>query len=275
MQKNFARYKVDPFSRVCRQYRYMKWALRLRIKQTFAREDNWIFSRTACLGNDSLALTKEYSLLFRMNLQKARSDLLIRKPDSLKKLSPLIIQKFISRGDITPHIWAQSNRQFQKMPRPLFIVIDSYSDLTDVEFFHQATGSSFFCHKSDLFQLDEGEINLSIRGLLNLDEVESLYRILIYSLRNLWGVNIKIFFIHYPTKLEVHDLYLTRAKIIEKAVDNLANLDKYLYPIKIPEALVHPEIFPNGEISTFPYHYSLESKTFIAAELSKIMNCGF
>ena len=70
MQKNFARYKVDPISRVCRQYRYMKWALRLRIKQTFAREDNWIFSRTACLGNGSLALTKEYSLLFKMNLRK-------------------------------------------------------------------------------------------------------------------------------------------------------------------------------------------------------------
>jgi len=253
----------------------MRWALSLRLKQICAHEGKWVFSRTACLGNDSWALIEEYSLLFRMNLQKGRSDLLIGRPELLKKRYLLTIQKFISRDDITPHIWAQSNRRFQKMPRPLFILIDSYSDLTDVEFFHQTTNSSFFCHKSDLFKLNQEENNLLILGLLKLDGVEILYKNLFDSFRNLWGEDIKIFFIHYPTKLEVRDLYLTRARIIEEAVDNLANLDKDLYPIKIPESLVHPEIFPNGEVSTFPYHYSLQSKTFIAAELTKVMNCVF
>lgn len=250
-----------------RQYLYQKSVLGLRMKQKLAHDTKWVFSRTACLGNDAFALMEEDSLLFRMNLQKGRSDLLLRNPIEIKSRNNITILKYILRDDIVSHILGQSDQRYKKMPKPKFILFDSYSDLTDVEFLDQFSGNSFFCHKSDLIPLKDTE--LSNLGLLNLDDVENLYKRLFDSFRSLWGENIKILFIHFPTKLEIRDLYLRRAKLIEMAIDNLAILDKMLIPIKIPEILVQPETLPNGENSTFPYHYSEDSKKYVATEIRR------
>jgi len=270
MRQLFGRKKITLFPLLRRQVRYQKSTFGLRIKQKFAHDAKWVFSRTACLGNDAFALMEEDSLLFRMNLQKGRSDLLLRNPIEVKRRNNITILKFILRDDIVSHILGQSDQRYKKMPKPKFILFDSYSDLTDVEFLDQISFNSFFCHKSDLIPLNETE--LSNLGLLNLDDVENLYKRLFDSFRNLWGENVKILFIHFPTKLETRDLYLRRAKLIEMAIDNLAILDKMLIPIKIPEILVQPEALPNGENSTFPYHYSEDSKKYIATEIRRVVN---
>jgi hypothetical protein len=123
-----------------------------------------------------------------------------------------------------------------------------------------------------LVPLDESGNEISIIGHLNLENIESMYKRLFDSFHYLWGVDIKIFFIHFPKKLETRDLYIRRAKLIERAIDKLANLDKTIVPIKIPEYIVQPEILPNGKVSTFPYHFSEDSKRYIAHELGRLIN---
>ncbi len=229
-------------------------------------------SRTACLGNDAFALIEQDSLLFRVNLQKGRADLLLGNPKFNARRNQFAILKFIQRDDVIWHILGQSDRRYRKMPKPRYILFDSYSDLTDVEFLDKSSGTRFFCHKSDLVPLDESGNEISIIGHLNLENIESMYKRLFDSFHYLWGVDIKIFFIHFPKKLETRDLYIRRAKLIERAIDKLANLDKTIVPIKIPEYIVQPEILPNGKVSTFPYHFSEDSKRYIAHELGRLIN---
>lgn len=270
MHKNVEKRKLTIFSFFMWQYRSVRWLVGLRLKRNFARQDDWVFSRTACLGNDSFALLQEYSSIFRMNLQKGRTDLLLAMPSSSEKKHNSSILKFIVRDDIVPHIWAQFCQQFADMPKPKFILMDSYSDLTDLKFFDKSKSKSFYCHKSDLTRTIETQDRLLNLGLLPLNELESLYTRLFDDFRLLWG-NVIIIFIHFPTKLETRDLYLKRAKEIETAIERLSNRELWLYSIRIPDHLVWPETLPGGATSTFPYHYSVESKLYVASEIRRIM----
>ena len=97
-----------------------------------------------------------------------------------------------------------------------------------------------------------------------------LYESLFNNFRLAWG-DVEIISIHFPTKLETRQLYIERANRIKSAIKNLAQTIPELYSIEIPASLVNPEKSLTGEVDSFPYHYSLETKEFVANKISEIL----
>ena len=176
---------------------YTKWLLALRFKNFILRGDDWIFSRTACLSNDSFSLLAEDAKLYRFNLQKVRSDFLLSQLE--RKSGALIASTFIQREDIVPLIWMQFHVNIQNMPKPKYILFDSFSDLTDIQFMDSQTGTHFFCHKSDLVHLYNDNTQLLNLGLLSLEDIASLYENLFQKFQELWGGELISFLFTIPS----------------------------------------------------------------------------
>jgi hypothetical protein len=256
------------FRKIVKIVKYTRWLISLRVKSFFVRSDNWVLSRTACLGNDSFAIFSEEYNLRRFNMQKSRLDLLIESPKLKKDF--FSFSDLIEREDILPLIWAQPKNYWQEFPKPKFILFDSFSDLTDNKFVHKETGAHFFCHKSDLaLNLHDKQV-LKVEGLLDLADVKYRYTDLFQHFRQKWG-DVKIIFVHYPIKLESRSLYIMRAKLIVNAIEELEKTNSGLYSIKVPENLVAAQTLPSGKLSSFPYHYSAETYIWIANRMSQIL----
>ena len=251
-----------------RLLKYCKWLLGLKLKTQIMRRGNWVFSRTACLGNDSFAEYSKKNKVSRFNLQKSRIDLLLANPKN--NTHYFGVSSYVDRKDVVPLVWIQPKNYWRKMQKPKFILIDSFSELTDVKFVHKKTKAYFFCHKSDLaLNLHDNQI-LKVEGLLDLADVKLRYAELFQTFYEKWG-DVKILFIHYPNNLESRTLFLTRSKQIRNAIEELEDTNPRLYSIKIPENLVAPQTVPNGELSSFPYHYSSETYSWVSKQMTKIL----
>jgi len=258
----------EPFQKTINFGKYTRWLISLKVKSLFFQSDNWVLSRTACLGNDSFAIFSEGLSLRRFNMQKSRLDLLTESPQ--KNVNFFRFSDLIGREDILSLVWAQPKDYWKKLSKPKFVLFDSFSDLTDIKFVHKKTEAYFFCHKSDLaINLDDNQI-LKVEGLLDLTDVKSRYAELFQQFYEKWG-DVKILFIHYPPKLESRSLFLTRSIQITNAIEELEKSNPRLYSIKIPENLVAPQTLPNGELSSFPYHYSRETSLWVSTQLTKIL----
>jgi hypothetical protein len=247
---------------------FIKFLLRRSRDKIRLKHSPYIFSRTACLGNDSLKLSGVSESKYVFNLQKGRSDLLLRSYSS-NQIKPFFgSHKFIGSRDIRDMVWQQSNTCFHDFPKPAFILFDSFSDLTDL-CFTAPSQTEFYCHKSDLKTTSEDH-GIIAHGLLDLDGLETLYENLFNNFELAWG-DVRIIFIHFPTKLETRQFYIERANRIKSAIENLARQFSNLYSIEIPTPLVNPEINLKGEVNSFPYHYSPETKEFVANKISEIL----
>lgn len=257
-------------SKLWLRFLYVKWLFGLNFKNFNLDADKWIFSRTACLGNESFEELNRNSKTYRFNLQKVRSDLLLLKLNSKRTKHGFTASRFIDRDDIIPLIWSQFHLNLKSLPKPKYILFDSFSDLTDLKFLDLNTNSTFFCHKSDLRLSSDYDLNLQNLGLLSVNSIENIYRSLFQSLFDMWG-EVEIFFIHFPTNLELRPLYLERARSIEQAINMLSSENSRLHSITIPEQVVKPQILPGGQSSSFPYHYSSETSKWAARKISEIL----
>lgn len=248
---------------------FIKFLLRAYRFKIRLKNSPYVFSRTACLGNDSLKLSGASRSKYVFNLQKGRSDLLLRSYSFIRIKPYFGSHKFIESKDIRDMVWQQSNTYFHDFPKPVFILFDSFSDLTD-RCFTASRRTAFYCHKSDLKKPSRDRDIIS-HGLLDLDSVEKLYEDLFNNFRQAWG-DVQIIFIHFPTKLETRQFYIERANRIKSAIENLAQIIPNLYSIEIPTSLVNPEKSLTGEVDSFPYHYSLETKDFVANKIAEILS---
>jgi hypothetical protein len=248
--------------------KYFKQRLRSALVWQAAKRKPWIFSRTACLGNDALLLSHESESKVLINLQKGRADLLRESFVSNKRGSLRQAHKYISRSDILNLVWQQSHRPISALPAPEFILFDSFSDLTD-RCFTLPNGEVIYCHKTDLLQIQKSK-GLVDNGLLEIANIREIYNELFQIFRSTWG-EVKIIFIHFPTKLEKRQKYLLRSDLILNAVNELVSTTTFLYSIDVPNHLVEPEIDSMGQPSVFPYHYSQATKLFVSEEISKIL----
>ena len=247
---------------------FMKFLLRAFRHKIRLKHSPYIFSRTACLGNDSLKLSGASKSKYVFNLQKGRSDLLLRSYSS-DEIKPFFgAHKFMGSRDIRDMVWQQSNTYFHDFPKPFFILFDSFSDLTDLCFI-APNRTAFYCHKSDM-KTPSRDRGIIAYGLLDLDSVEKLYESLFNNFRLAWG-DVEIIFIHFPTKLETRQFYIERANCIKSAIENLTQTIPNLHSIEIPASMVNPEKSLTGEVDSFPYHYSLETKEFVANKISEIL----
>ena len=231
-------------------------------------EGKWIFSRTACLGNEALS---EMTGLprYRVNLQKGRIDqMLILLSKSKRKRPKLYFSKFFRRADIFPLIWQQCNKSWIGMPPPSFVVLDSFADLTDQEFVDMATGRNFYCAKSDLQENFLKTSQLVNLGFLDLDEIESQYELFLQKIQTLWG-GVDVYYVHFPSKLENREFYISRAASLLKATRSLEKRFPLFHVITVPESLVFG-LQETGELQGFPYHFTQESKIYVANEINNL-----
>jgi hypothetical protein len=250
-------------------YDYSKFLLRYFFTKAAANKKPWIFSRTACLGNDALMLSGESKSRIIINVQKGRADLLSRTFFSNSSNSFWRTYRIISRKDILHLVWQQSQGSYRKMPPPDFVLFDSFSDLTD-RCFLLSNGKSIYCHRSDLVPLRKNTL-LVDNGLLELQNIERTYREIFANFQEVWG-DIKIIFVHFPVELESRPNYVSRARAIEHAIKNLSQINRLIYSIHVPSLLVEPEIDSDGKSSTFAYHYSQTTKEYVSKEISRVLN---
>lgn len=226
-----------------------------------------ILSRTACLGNEIIERLFGKSLM-RCNHQKTRVDLLINNKSSYIPIRYL--QKIINRIDILGIVYIQ-NFDFFGYKKPKYIIIDSYSELTDQKFNHSEYGFSFYCNYSDIRRQSKMFDNYSCEGLLALENISELYEKFVQQIIIKWGADIPILFIHFPTQLDERIIFKQRADLIQKSIDTLSNKYANLHSISIEDEYVDFANTGTEENKKFPYHY--HSKTY-ARFVEKILELG-
>ena len=253
--------------------RYLKFRLRYSFiyfaTQLAFRRKEWIFSRTACLGNDTyFRLVGEASgETLRLNLQKNRIDSF--NGGFRTKRIGLIGFRILDRRDLLEIIWIQSLRFWRLLPTPKYILMDSYSELTDQLFI--LGKRSFFANYTDVKKeyLQKKEI-VSV-GLLETKHFSSQYRMFFENVYGIWKEEnqFNIYFVHFPYKFETREIFIIRAKEIRNTIDELTLTYPNLISIVIPEDFVKKQMNAAGTLDAFPYHFDENAAKYVAQEIDK------
>lgn len=162
------------------------------------------------------------------------------------------VLSLIPRKDIQICIAMQFDRTFMSpsLP-PRFIIMDSFSDLTDVRMRFKAD-TIFNANISDIAKLHRKNRNLEIGELLNTDSLEELYSNL-FSKFNFFFPSVPIIFILFPTILDTRLLYRERGEKIVSVLERLKSDFPNLNVVTCPDSLV---AFADDDVNKeFPYHY--------------------
>jgi|GEM_PF-1172759 hypothetical protein len=221
----------------------------------FSRKKVWC--RSACLGKEVFALVygeKNYKLV---NMQKARVDLLFSWiTGAAQRPKAAAVKPYIKRRDIYPFIKEQA-----KMPWPRakedfeFLLMDTFSELTDQKFAHKKEGWSFCSHRSDIdHSAGFGEIFES-NGLLKQDDFGKAYENFFgWFEKNYPGK--KVIIIHTPTAWAV---FQARHAEILRVLQNMEKTRNYIYNIFLPESQVQW-----ADEDKFYYHFTDKTKKELA-----------
>ena len=230
---------------------------------------NTIMSRTACLGHDLVKLKYQNRKIHTINQQKVRLDLFLEwKDDPKKRPLSFKIKKHLLRKDIYHMIKQQEELPWTKISNFEFLLIDSFAELTDQKFTQRKYNWSFCSHYSDINQTPDFKNLFFCEGLLNLEKMEGVYKSFFEWFRKEYP-NKKVFFIHFPTKLDQRKEFKIRGNKILEIMLNLEKENSFIYNINIDESKVY-----KNETNDFPYHYSIETnKEFLKKleELEKII----
>lgn len=213
--------------------------------------------RHACLGRDVLDQLGVNTPV--VNIQKGRVDYILQCTRSMRyalKVSE------VSRHAINNRLLAQQQAlAWFGAPRPPELVyMDSYSELTDKLFVSRRDGWGFCAHFSDLNRTADFASKFDCKGLIGVNELGACYEQFFGFIRRAFGP-IPIVFLHFPSKLEVRDLYRSRAAAITEAIAALAPMFRPFFDIHVPEEEVDwPEVRPPS-LENFPYHYN--SRTYV------------
>jgi hypothetical protein len=231
-------------------------------KLIFKSRSEYILSRTACLGTDILQILKpNYSIY---NMQKNRIDLLnsqltLKQPSKLKLNFKYLHP--IKEFSIKSMVLQQSNNRWMLGKKPRFIIMDTFSELTDQKFIYK-NKNEFFCNYNDVSRelLNIGVIKSE--GLLDKESIPSEYFSFFKNI-NLIFPNIPIFVIIFPSKFETRPELLERAGKISEAIEVCATKFLNLHVISIPDG----EIEDKPVDSKYIYHYSEKVKRNLANKI--------
>lgn len=210
-----------------------------------------ILGRVSCIGKDILKLEEKDYLL--KNQQKSRVDNFYASIIGKNKPQYNLIEPYIGREDIKPLIkeqcdlpWLKVNTQNIK-----YILMDTYSELTDKKFTHKKEGWSFSCHYADLDKSKRKEFEkiFADEGLLPLKQLEKSYEQFFTWCKKEYS-DIPIYVVVASSALDSKKEYKKRALEIKRVLKKLAKKNKQLRIITIPESQINP-----GDDS-LPYHYS-------------------
>lgn len=229
----------------------------------YPAKKDWIFSRTACLGNEI------YELLNlecpRLNIQKGRSDYLISLLNNRNDEKARSRSKFFNDPDIAKIVRQQENLKWLEYTPPKAIILDSFSDLTDQKF---GWGKSkvFFANYGDV-KRNYLERKIQNLGLIPEEEFELQYKELFTALRKKWG-NLPIIFLHYPTYKEEREIFLSRAETILETTTKFAVNDQNLHNVYLKSGFIDPDD------DKFPYHYSIQTHRQLLNSVKPIIISG-
>lgn len=217
-------------------------------------KDNIVLGRTACLGSDILRLRrKKGEKIISINQQKVRVDLFLEWLNGKPRPRSREIKKYFRDIAVYEHLKQQEQLPWLKIKKIKYLVMDSYSELTDKKFTSIKDGWSFCCHFSDLYLTDEFKNNFKIEGALPLEKLEESYRAFFSWFENAFP-NKKVFFIHYPSLFDARSEYKERGAAILSVMQKIAGEKPYIKNIFLAET----EITEKIKNDPFPYHYNKE-----------------
>jgi len=217
-----------------------------------------VLCRSACLGHTISKLkTPDSKRIFLVCQQKTRLDILLEQVSELTptklRVKSMVVKKYIPRKDIQGLIRQQEKSPWLKIKKFDYMLIDSFSELTDKKFTSKKEGWSFACHNSDIEHTAEFKQNFESHGLLKLENLSEVYENFFSWFENTHP-NKKVIFMHYPTVLDKRTVYKERAAKILEIMKNIEKKKDYVFNIHIDDSKVRPH-----EDDDFPYHYSRET----------------
>lgn len=212
-------------------------------------------------------MEEECGEILRLNLQKNRIDSL-NGSFRIERIG-LTGFRLLHRQDLLETIWIQGLRFWRALPTPKYILMDSYSELTDQLFIFGKR--SFFANYKDVKHNHLQKMKIISLGLLETKTISSEYEKFFEEIYKIWGDNNKfnIYFVHFPYKFESRDLFIIRAKEIRSAIDELTFIFPNLISIVIPDELVTKQTNTAGTLDAFPYHFDTNAAKYVAQEIIK------
>lgn len=226
------------------------------VRDELARIYRWFFpkktafGRAACLGLDVFKYNNiDKRDVILVNQQKTRVDLLLEWLGGGKRPKADLIERHMARKDVFFMI-----RQQEKLPwldvkgKIECLFMDSFSELTDQKFVHRKDNWAFACHYTDISHTPEFENDFRCEGLMDLNRLEEFYGRFFDWFQDHYPGK-KVFYIHYPTKMDNRTEFKERGKKVRDVMDRISARGN-IFNIYIDDEYV----FPN-EKDNFPYHY--------------------
>jgi len=160
------------------------------------------------------------------------------------------VRSHLARPDIYPLIREQERLPWFKWKDCDYILMDSFSELTDQRFTHKYEGWSFCCHYSDIKHSLVFDSMFECCGLLPISEIEDEYSKFFSFLKSYYPDK-PIVFLHYPTVLDDRRKYRERGDEIFRVMNKMEKK----YP-SIINVYINDDSVRWHEGDRFPYHYS-------------------
>jgi hypothetical protein len=235
-------------------YHGLKWNLRKWIKH---KSKDWILGRYACLGSE--VMNRLYPQTPVFNVQKGRVDLQNKIMNgTLAPPIPDIIEPHLMRPDLLELAIQQSSLPAPQVIRPRFLLMDSFSELTDQLFVHRTDGWQFCYNWTDLNHTTERESLFKAKGLLPIHDLECAYREYFTRIQTLFP-GMPMIYLFFSTALDSREKFKERDKKIAETINRLKADFPELLTIALPDHMISRPKTDNEEYNDFPYHYSSES----------------
>lgn len=214
-----------------------------------------VLGRVACLGNAVFDMLPNKRKLL-INQQKMRVDQWVNILKGAPLCNPQIIKKHLLRRDVFPLIKQQKDLPWLRFPPECvdYLIMDSFSELTDQMFKNKKDSWTFCSHYSDMHNSTEFADGFDAVGLLSIDKMESYYREFFEWFFDRFPKAF-IIFIHFPASLDQRELFTLRANEILLIINKYAGEHKgKIHSINIAGEHVKPH-----DDNEFPYHFSDET----------------
>jgi hypothetical protein len=231
--------------------------------------ESYFLGRVACVGIEVFRLKNEgnISRTKLVNMQKVRFDLLLQWDQGEKRPTANYVKSHLRRKDIYPLIQQQERLDwFAYKKNWKYLIIDSYSELTDQKFTHKREGWSFCCHYTDINHTKKFNREFNCEGLLSVELLAKTYENFFNWFEKKYP-NKKIIFIHYSTRFDKRDKFRERSKKIREILRRNAQKRPELIDLYVDDSLYEP-----NEHDDFPYHYS--KRTYAEIVKKWRIKCG-
>jgi hypothetical protein len=210
-----------------------------------------ILGRIACLGQEIFKIKySDTRNLHLINQQKTRADLLLQWIRGEMRPDARSVEAYMLRKDVFPFIEQQQLLPWMNVKKFEHLVMDSFAELTDQKFTHKEKKWSFCCHYTDIDHTPEFEKEFECHGLLPLEKIEEAYNLFFQWFETRYPGK-KIYFIHYPTKLDTRAVFKERGAKILQIMKKIEHHTPYIQNMYVDDTIVNWH-----SSDTFPYHYS-------------------